>query len=258
MNKNKTISALILKFMLLRGKNKRIGLIAKILIRIKGHFDGKLELLRENDQGIWLSPFVDYEINGLHKFTEKAWGYFQITVTNSLSELRLLMDTITKLHLQIDEVNHEIEIRSAENKPDYSRKAGEEQIADYLVAARRNREFEKLMSPLKRRKEHLIEELNNAMDEAIRLRSILYENSNSVRSICDSQKERVRQCVDVYWKAVLITHPKTDEIPAIPAITFGNKAEDSYYRFHSFLDSEYSIPETVHSLIVSNGQPIEA
>ena len=258
MNKNKTISALILKFMLLRGKNRRIGFFEKALIYLKGRFDGKLALLRETNSGIWLSPFVDYEINGLHKFTEKAWGYFQISVTNPLSELRKLMETITKLHLQIDEVSHEIEIRSTENEPDYSRKAGEEQIADYLVVARRNREFEKLMNPLKSRKERLIIELNNAIDEAIRFRSVLCENSYSVRSICESQKERARQRVDVYWKAVLTTHPKTNELPAIPTISYGNNAEDSYYRFHSFLNSEYSIPEEVYSLITSHDSPIEA
>lgn len=244
--KKKLMSEFYLKLMLFRCRNRKVGILEKLFLKIKGYFDGKLGLIRETKADDWASPYTDYIVNGYLKHSEKIWGYFQVSVSGLLSTLGILVDRITALHLQIDEVDGKIMEYSEKNPLDVSRKAGEEHLPEHLIVARRNKEYDKRLAPLKLRKEKLEAELESTICQAAELRNILYENCNSIRSICTCQREHSRQCIDVYWQSAMISHPQSKEIPVIPHVIFSDNAEERYFSFHEYLNSTYCIPELIH------------
>ena len=215
-----------------KGKVKGVGFFESIPLKIAGRSDGKHGLPREND-GQWVSPHIEREIRSYDEFSSRMWGQLQIEEEEAYSRLEDIMNSVVDIKTQLD--NAELKLDKAiasENLFDTSRKTGESKLTDAQVVARRTKEREKRLTPVKNKVSSLEAKLTSELSEFATVRAKIIEDNNSTRMICNRVRDHLYQRLAVYWNSALHNHPETIKMPVLPCVDIKFNSEDIYMKPH--------------------------
>lgn len=220
-------------------KIKDIGFWEKIRLKIAGHMDGIRGLPRADKNGQWISPHIDKEIRSYDKFSSSMFGQLQIEEKKNYARLGELIDSVVHINTQLENAKAEFEEASRrEVAVDVSRKYGEGKLTDDQVAARRLRERDKRLEPLKNRISSLNSQLISEIDEFSQLRNKIIEDNNAARMICNRIKDHLYMRLDVYWNSALRKHSENSKMPAVPSVEISSRSEEAYmYPHHTLMQS---------------------
>lgn len=217
-----------------RGRVKTIGILEGLRLRIAGWIDGARCLPRQTEAGDWQSAFMNREINGFEEFASSMWSMLQLEKEGSFARLNVLTAAIPLNRIRIVEMK--AILLDAEQEETFAcRKNGEENLTDDQVRSRRAREREKQLAPLREKLRRMEEQLVADIAEFTALRSALEEDANTIRMAIHRVQDHMLQRLDLYWSAVLRTHPDSDLLPAAPGNLRCLRAEQAYTELHRAL-----------------------
>ena len=216
-----------------KGKTKSLGLFETLKMKLLGFIDGLRGYPKKDENGRWLSAHMDREINAYEEFCSRMWGTLQIETEEMYSRLGGLIDGLSDMERQVADAKNSFEAAvQAEGNHKVTRKNGEENLTEAQVSARRGREREKRLSPMRSRIATAENARSAAITEFLDLRNKLIENNNTTRMICNRVKDHMLQRVDVYWNSALRRHPDKEMMPAVPLISIEYNAEKVFMEPH--------------------------
>ena len=227
-----------------KGKVKGVGFFESIPLKIAGRIDSKRSLPNEIN-GKWVSPHIEKEIRSYDEFSSRMYGELQLEEEQAFARLAEVMDSVAHIKHQLDDAEAKLqETQSRESSVDNSRKFGEESLTESQVIARRTREREKRLSPVKARVSTLTTKLTSEIDEFSAIRAKIIENNNTTRMICNRVKDHSYQRLAVYWNSALYKHPEKNKMPTIPKVEILCNAEAIYLEPHrTLLEKAKSLSE---------------
>ncbi len=216
-----------------KGAGKKPGLYESIQLTILGRRDGRKGFPRLTEEDVWYSTFLDREVNSYGEFCSHLWGSLQIENADKFARLGQLADKICQKREELKKAEREYAAACQQGKDiPMIRFRGEDALSDAQVKARRTAEEEKRRQPLKNKVSGLRQELQEAEKAFSDLYNILVEDDNTVRMICHRVRDHILIRIDVYWNAALTIHPNSEEMPVVPLIELGNRAEEAYLLLH--------------------------
>ena len=222
-------------------KAKSLGPVESVCMKRSGRKDGKEGLPCPDDKKIWHSPLMDRECERYSEFCEKAWGNLQTEVEDSYVELANLVDLAIMKERQLHELEETLDkaaLASPGNETLSARKHGEEDLLESQVRARRLREEQKRLAPLKGKIALLEDELGLLKTDISKMANQIYESQNTTRLQCETVMIHTRQRLCVYWYAAYLHHPDRNKMPVSYEFDLASPAESTYLSQHRNLIAE--------------------
>ena len=213
--------------------SKSLGLLEKGILSIEGQLDSKHQLIKKVGN-TWTSPFVIKEVDSLQEYCAKAWGALQNDNTYLLAKAKYLMVDIERCSKRIKKIEDEIE-NVKKRTSLAARKRGEEDLSESVVTARRTKELNRELMPLKSLQDHLEKQIHNNFDAVNAIANALNEFRNTTMIICEKVSEHSRQRIDYYWRSVLFARPDDTELPVMPEYEIPSKYEEFFVKRHNEL-----------------------
>lgn len=215
-----------------KGKVKGVGFLESIPLKIAGRNDGKHGLPRESD-GKWTSPHIEREMRSYDEFASRMWGKLQIEEEKDYARLEELMNSVVHIKTQLDSAENEFtKAKASENVVDNTRKNGESKLTEAQVTARRAKESEKRLTPVKNKVSSLETKLTSEIDEFSAVRAKIIEDNNSTRMICNRVRDHLYQRLAIYWNSALHNHSESTKMPVLPCVDIIFHSEDIYMKPH--------------------------
>lgn len=188
-------------------KLKQIGPIVSRRVNKKGVQDGGSGLLRQDDSGLWTSPYILREICAFQEFCKREW----LLLEQSTSELSVKAEALRMKIIRLKNKR-----QSMAGKADVRFK-GEEKLEAWIVSGRRNKEFA---------------ELDRLEDEYHDIVQNIIEAENSVRLFCLHVQEHTFGRLSIYWHGCLESS-NNPSLPPVPPIVISSDAETAYMKRHN-------------------------
>jgi hypothetical protein len=201
-----------------RAKKKRradqIGYFERRKVSKKGFHDSTLGLQpRQDESGIWMSPYVQQELAAYRELTKHEWLQCEVETG--------------ELHIQASKLRQQIvrlkgKQRRASGGPDIRYK-GEEKLDSWIISERRNMGFSDL--------EHLEDEYHEIIQK-------ISETENTVRLYCLRVEENTMGRLSIYLQGCAEANPSA-QLPHVSSIITHSDAETAYmYRHKRYLFPE--------------------
>jgi len=190
-----------------------------------GKQDGFHSLPKQDENGVWSSPLLQKEADAYDEFCVFTWSELQQKHEQWHREISELCQEIHRIEERLD-----AQRKAAPPPPDLTeRLAGEEKHSEKLIRTRRQREYEqenaKYFNVLRR--------IEGSLDEARRrlseLCGVVQAAEKTTAMLCERAAGQALKRITVYWQGALQTHPRFDEIPAVPEVTLESNAEADYH-----------------------------
>lgn len=208
-----------------KGNTKSIGIFEKIGMKYAGWVDGRKGLLRCGANGVWQSSILKQEVDAYEEFCAEQFGLLKVEEEDNFKEINILFDKIVPLRKKLSDARNALCKASNNPKGLSLRKAGEENLTDVQVIARRTREKEEHLRPLQEEADRCEKQLSDVVDEIFSILSQVQESFDSANRINHRLLQHVQRRIDVYWRSAARHMP---DLPALPNVTFTNIAERGY------------------------------
>lgn len=208
-----------------KGKTKSLGPVEKITMTYAGRIDGKKNLLRCNENGIWQSSTLKQEVDSYEEFCAEQMGKLKLQEEDEFKKLNILFDQVIPLRKKLLESKNLLRNAMDEEVDLTSRKEGEDNLTEVQVTARRNREREESLRPFKDAVSKYDKELSNTVESIFTSLSQIKESFDSTVKITNRILQHSQRRIDVYWHSAI---RYISELPALPNITFSNMSEQSF------------------------------
>lgn len=212
-----------------RGKNRKLGILETIGLKLAGKADGKAGLPKDAGSGRWSSAFMAKEETSFAEYCDRLWGNQQIKLHSAHAQRDVAYAEILSLTARMALLT--------ENAPQavdfsFSRKQGEEELSQTQVEERRAREFSRERSAYLAEVDALEGELAERYKELELVHSYIQESDNAARLISQRVMDRCYQRLEVYWRAAYRVHPEASKMPASSGCVLSSQAEDTYFSKH--------------------------
>ena len=144
---------------------------------------------------------------------------------DEFKKMNILFDEVVPLRKKLSDAKEQLKKALAEEVDLSMRKKGEENLAEVQVAARRSREREELLRPLKEDVTKYDKSLSDTIDAIFVSLSQVKESFDSTVKITNRILQHSQRRIDVYWRSAMRHMP---ELPAMPDVVFSNKAEQAF------------------------------
>ena len=212
-----------------KGKAKSLGFFETISMKYAGWLDGRKNLLRLSEDGVWQSSKLKGEVDSYEEFCGKLFGHLKVEEEKAFKDMNVLFDRITplrkKLILSKEELERVINSKTITNE----RKIGEEELTEAQVIARRTRERDKFLQPFYSHVDEAKEMLDSTIEEIFSLLSQITENFDSTCKIANRLLQHSQRRIDVYWRSAM---RQNDELPPVPDIIFTDKSEKAFQKHY--------------------------
>lgn len=217
-----------------RGTARGLNPMKTLRMTLAGRSDGRRGLPAKTPDSGWSSPRLQSMEDAYEAFSAVTWGRVQLELEEPHREAGNLVREIRRLETELS-----AHLREPPKAPEAGfftmRRRGEEALSEKQIAQRRRRELEKRNAPYHARKRQLETEISGHYARLNALCSLITETGNAARLICERTAHRVHLLADAYWNGAMHTHPKADEMPASPEMTFRSGAEQTYLAQHAYL-----------------------
>lgn len=208
-----------------KGKTVSLGLFERISMKYAGWVDGRKGLLRCGEDGEWKSSVLKQEIDAYEEFCAKQIGHLKLEEEEAFKQMNICFDRVVPLRKKLSDAK--IRLNEAESvDTDFSlKKEGEENLTEVQVVARRSRERNELLQPLRTEVGQCEEKLSETVQEIFDRLSQVKESFDSTIKVNNRILQHNQRRIDVYWRAAM---RHLSELPALPAVSFSSQAEKSF------------------------------
>lgn len=217
-----------------KGKARSLRFFEKMSMKYAGFVDGKKGLLSCNENGIWQSSTLKQEVDSYEEFCAELLGGLKLEEEEAFKELNILFDRIVLLRKKRLEEKAHFQAERAKEPDLTKRREGEEHLSELQVAARREREKEQALKPLREKVETCEKELSETIETIFAQLSRIKENLDSTAKIMNRVLQHCQRRVDVYWHSALCFMAN---LPAVPDVTFTNVSEEECFRHYCEAES---------------------
>ena len=210
-------------FQMRHGKTKHPGLLERLYLAVAGRLDGARGIVRTCPDDTWSSPLLRREADALNEFSDKIWGVEQVRMKKYHAEVRSLLTIIA----QDERRKEELEARRDSYDESFysSRRNGEERLVEDQIRARREREAASRTKALLTDLDAAETDLAQHCQELVWLHSVISGAETEAKMICARALSHTNQRIDIYWRAVLCSHPERERMPAVPQMLRETDAE---------------------------------
>lgn len=208
-----------------KGKTKSLGLIEKWSMKYAGWVDGRKGLLRCNADGEWQSSVLKQEVDSYEEFCAEQIGNLKLEEEDEFKQMNICFDEVVPLRKKLSDAKERLRDAMTVEADLSLRKEGEENLTEVQVAARRSRERDELLKPLKDDVRLYEKQLSDTVKDIFVRLSQIKENFDSTVKITNRLLQHSQQKIDVYWRSAMRHMP---DLPALPVVSFGNMSEQSF------------------------------
>lgn len=208
-----------------KGKTKSLGFFEKWTMKYAGWVDGRKGLLRCNADGVWHSSVLKQEVDSYEEFCAEQMGGLKLEEEDEFKRMNILLDEIVPLRKKLFDAKEQLK-KALDEEADLSmRKEGEENLTEVQVAARRNREREESLQPLKDDVTKYDKALSDTVEAIFASLSQVKESFDSTVKITNRILQHSQRRIDVYWRSAM---RHMQDLPALPDVVFSNKSEQAF------------------------------
>lgn len=202
-----------------------------------GRLDGMKGLPKEDENGMWTSAFIESEIHSCQEKCNMLWGTLQINMEQSYAEMDSIVDKIVKNRKRLADLDEAI-AANTNSESLRIRKNGEEGLSDAIVMARRKREQESVIQPMKNDKDRLIASNDSLYERLTVLRGIAKEATTAVKINTQRLEDHTGQRINAYWNVAFEKHPAKNEMPPVFKLSISCSGETTYTERHKNIDDK--------------------
>lgn len=208
-----------------KGKIKSLGFFEKMTMKHAGKTDGRNGLLRSNEEGIWQSSFLKQEIDAFEEFCAAQYGGLKMEEEEEFRQMNILFDKVVPLRKKFSDSQALLEEAEGQEVDITRRKEGEENLTEVQVNARRTRERDEELLPIRKKRDDNKVELEKTVDEIFERLSQVKESFDSTVKITNRILQHSQMRVDVYWRSAM---RYMQELPAVPNVNFTSVSEKAF------------------------------
>lgn len=208
-----------------KGKTKSLGFFEKISMKYAGWVDSRKGLFRCNTDGVWQSSILKQEVDSFEEFCAEQIGRLKIEEEEVFKQMNVCFDEVIPLRKKLFDAKKRLKEAEAVEVDLSLRKEGEENLTEVQVVARRSRERDELLQPLKISVDQYEKQLSDTVKDIFSKLSQIKESFDSTVKICNRILQHSQRRIDVYWRSAM---RHISELPALPAVSFSNSAEKSF------------------------------
>ena len=208
-----------------KGKTNSLGFLEKISMKYAGWVDGRKGLLRCGTDGEWRSSVLKQEIDAYEEFCAKQIGHLKLEEEDAFKQMNICFDRVVPLRKKLSDAKKRLADAEAVDTNLTVRKEGEENLTEVQVAARRSRERNALLQPLRYDVSQCEEKLSATVQEIFDRLSQIKESFDSTVKVTNRILQHNQRRIDVYWRSAM---RHMSELPAVPTVSFSNQAERSF------------------------------
>lgn len=217
-----------------KGKTKSLGFFEKMTMKYAGWIDGRKGLLRCNADGKWQSSVLKQEVDSYEEFCAEQMGRLKLEEEDEFTQMNICFDEVVPLRKKLSDAKERLEDAMAVKIDLSLRKEGEENLAEVQVAARRTRERNELLQPLRDDVSLYEEQLSDTVKDIFTRLSQIKEGFDSTVKITNRILQHSQKRIDVYWRSAMRHMP---DLPALPVVSFSNLSEQSFASHYDEVDA---------------------
>lgn len=208
-----------------KGKTNPLGLIEKISMKYAGWVDGRKGLLRCGTDGVWQSSMLKQEIDAYEEFCANQIGHLKLEEEDAFKQMNICFDQVVPLRKRLSDAKKRLSDAESVDTNLSLRKEGEENLTEVQVAARRSRERNELLQPLRSDVNQYEEKLSETVQRIFDRLSQVKESFDSTVKVTNRVLQHHQRRIDVYWRSAM---RHMSDLPALPDVTFSRQAEKSF------------------------------
>ena len=208
-----------------KGKTNSLGFLEKISMKYAGWVDGRKGLLRCGTDEEWRSSVLKQEIDAYEEFCAKQIGHLKLEEEDAFKQMNICFDRVVPLRKKLSDAKKRLADAEAVDTNFTVRKEGEENLTEVQVTARRSRERNELLQPLRYDVSQCEEKLSETVQEIFARLSQIIESFDSTVKVANRILQHNQRRIDVYWRSAM---RHMSELPAVPNVSFSNQAERSF------------------------------
>lgn len=208
-----------------KGKTKSLGFIERMSMKYAGWVDGRKGLLRCNANGIWQSSTLKQEIDSYEEFCAKQFADLKVEEEEEFRQMNILFDKIIPLRKKLDDAKRQLSVVIGKEMNQIERKEGEENLTEVQVIARRNREREEQLQPLRKKVITYETQLSATIEDIFTRLSQVKESFDSTIKGTNRILQHCQRRVDLYWHSAMCYIP---DLPALPNVVFSDASEQAF------------------------------
>lgn len=216
-----------------KGKARSLGIFEILSMKFAGWTDGRKGLLRKSEDGSWQSSRLKEEIDTYEEFCEDLYGRLKFEEEEEFKKLNTLLDGVVIQNKDLSVAQKSLDSVLGKEISLNSRKAGEENLSEAQVMARRNHERNKQIQPYYNDVEEKRRTLNQTVEEIYKCLSHVREGFDSTCKIAHRLQQHCQRRIDVYWRSAM---RQNGELPPVSNINFTNYSEQDYRNHYEKLE----------------------
>ena len=198
-----------------KGKTNSLGFLEKISMKYAGWVDGRKGLLRCGTDEEWRSSVLKQEIDAYEEFCAKQIGHLKLEEEDAFKQMNICFDRVVPLRKKLSDAKKRLADAEAVDTNFTVRKEGEENLTEVQVTARRSRERNELLQPLRYDVSQCEEKLSETVQEIFDRLSQIKESFDSTVKVANRILQHNQRRIDVYWRSAM---RHMSERPAVPNV----------------------------------------
>ncbi|MCR5836275.1 MAG: hypothetical protein K6G88_07205 [Lachnospiraceae bacterium] len=208
-----------------KGKTKSLGLFETLVMKHAGWSDGRKNLLKCSEEGVWQSSRLKGEIDSYEEYCGVLFGQLKVESEDVFNDVNMLLDKTELLQKNLVTSQKELEAELAIKTNVNERKFGEEELTDEQIVARRTREHNNHLNVFRQRVDETKKSIEQNCEEIFSMLGTLGETYDSTCKIANRLFQHCQRRVDVYWRSAL---RQNDSLPPIPNVIFTKNSEEQF------------------------------
>lgn len=208
-----------------KGRTKSLGLVETLVMKHAGWSDGRKNLLRCSEEGVWQSSRLKGEVDSYEEYCGVLFGQLKVESEEVFNEVNTLLDKTELLQKSLVTSQKELEAELTIKTNTNERKFGEEELTDEQVVARRTREHNNHLNVFRLRVDEAKKSIEHNCEEIFSMLGTLGESYDSTCKIANRLLQHCQRRVDVYWRSAL---RQNDSLPPVPNVIFTDNSEEKF------------------------------
>lgn len=208
-----------------KGKTKSLGLIETLAMKYAGWSDGRKNLLKCSEGGVWQSSRLKGEIDSYEEYCGVLFGQLKFESEDTFNNVNMLLDKTEILQKRLVISQKELEEELSRKTNVNERKFGEDELTDEQIVTRRMRERNNHLGSFRRRVEETKDGIEKTCEEIFNLLGELGESYDSTCKIANRLLQHCQRRVDVYWRSAM---HQNESLPPVPNVVFTDNSERKF------------------------------
>lgn len=216
-------------------KLKSLGILEILSLKYAGWQDGRKGLIRQSEEGVWQSSRLKGETDSYEEFCGKLYGRLKLEEEEEFRSVNVLFNRAGTQYRALEEAKERLNAALGGKTALAERRAGEEELTEAQIIARRSRERSRQLEHCYRSVSEKEKILKDTVDEIFVRFSRIKESYDSTRKIANRLLQHSQRRIDVYWRSA---SRQNQELPPVPNIDFADQSEKGFREHYEKLEKK--------------------